>query len=183
VVPRTAGFNTVDFAKVTDPTAFFTVILMFIGAGPNSTGGGIKVSTFAILMALILARLNSRRSPSIFKRKIPEDAVGRSIAIFAAALLLVIADVVLIQVIEHYGMPHPAAKGAYLEVLFETVSAFGTVGLSMGITPLLSASSKLVLILTMFIGRLGPLTLAFAIGVKDATLDRYEYPEENVIIG
>lgn len=183
VTPRTAGYNTVDLGKITDPTAFFITILMFIGAGPNSTGGGIKVSTFAILMALIVSRLRSRKNPSIFRRKIPEDAVGRSIAIFAAALLLILADVILIQVLEHYGLPHPAAKGAYLEVLFETVSAFGTVGLSMGITPLLSCASKLVLIFTMFAGRLGPLTLAFAIGMKDAALDRYEYPEEDVMVG
>jgi len=183
VTSRTCGFNTVDIGKLTEPTAFFLIHLMFIGAGANSTAGGIKVSTFAILLALFFCRLRGKHSASIFRRKIPEDIVGRSLTVFTAALILVFANVIILQILEHYGEAHALGQGSFLEILFETVSAFGTVGLSMGVTPFLSSASKLVLILTMFAGRIGPLTLAFAIGMKESQLDRYEYPEEDVMVG
>ncbi|HNV85933.1 MAG TPA: TrkH family potassium uptake protein [Candidatus Omnitrophota bacterium] len=183
ITARTCGFNTVDIGKLTEPTSFVLISLMFIGAGANSTGGGIKVSTFAILFALFLCRLQGRRSTSISRRKIPDDIVGRSLTVATAALLLIFVTVIILEVLEHYGEAHMMGQGSFLEILFETVSAFGTVGLSMGITPFLTSASKWVLILTMFAGRIGPLTLAFAIGMKESQLDRYEYPEEDVMVG
>lgn len=174
VTPRTAGFNTLNVGELLPVTLFLTIILMFIGGSSGSTAGGIKTGTLGVIFGIVRARLGSREEVELFGRSIPKDVTHRALAIIALSLLLVIASTMVLLVIEK--------EQTFLKILFEVVSAFGTVGLSTGITPELSSLGKLVIILTMFIGRIGPLTLAFAIGREKPTV-LYKYPEEKVIVG
>ncbi|MGB9715311.1 MAG: TrkH family potassium uptake protein [Thermodesulfovibrionales bacterium] len=178
ITPRTAGFNTVDYSLLQTETLFLTVILMFIGASPGGTGGGIKTSTFAIVLASLFATIRGKQSTVIFKRRVPTDVVSKSfLLVTLAAIFCTIStfSIVTTQNIE------------YLPAMFEVTSAFGTVGLSVGdggvrsLSALFSPLGKLIIILTMFIGRLGPLTLAFA--VTRQTIERVRFPEGRVIIG
>lgn len=182
VTPRTAGFNTLDYGTLTASTLFFTILLMFIGASPGSTGGGIKTSTFAVMLAVFRSRLLARSRASLFCRSLPEETVSRSVAILTASFVLVTLVTFLLLATEIGEQPHRAGTMSFLEVMFESVSAFGTVGLSTGITPRLSVVGKLVLTGLMFVGRVGPLTLAMAVGRK-AEKAHYQYAEENVVVG
>ncbi len=172
VTARTAGFNTIPMDPLKDSTYYFMSLLMFIGASPASTGGGIKTTTFALLFLSVLAILRSRPSLVVAKREVPQAILSKAIAIFVLSLTLVVSTTLLLALIED--MP-------FIRLYFESVSAFGTVGLSSGITPKLSSLSKLVIILTMFIGRVGPLTIVLAVG--KGTKEYYRYPEERVIVG
>lgn len=183
ITPRTAGFNTLEMASLSNATLYFLTMLMFIGGAPASTAGGIKVTTFSILLALIFAQARGRESTSIFQRKIPQEMIARSLAIFAGSFVLVTLVTFLLQITEHLGVPHGIVRGRFLDLLFETVSAFGTVGLSTGLTPSLTAGGKLLIIFTMFAGRVGPLTLALAIVLKHRREIHYDYPEEEVMVG
>ncbi|MBD3185151.1 Trk family potassium uptake protein [Candidatus Poribacteria bacterium] len=173
VTTRTAGFNTINIGGLTNACYFLMMILMFIGASPGSTGGGIKTSTFSILVGSILSMLKGRESLEMFRRNVPREIVNKalSVVILALALLAVFGFVLLFT-----------EKADPMHILFEMVSAFGTVGLSAGLTPNLSFWGKIVIITTMFIGRIGPLTLALAIGQRQERVD-YEYPDEAVMIG
>jgi len=173
VTPRTAGYNTLDIAGLTTATQFFIVILMFIGASPGSTGGGIKTTTFGSLVAAVWAMVSGKPDVEIFRRRLPYDIVYKSLSITTIAGLLVIAVTMTLTVTE---------KADFLTVLFETVSAFGTVGLTMGITPKLSVIGKLLITMTMFAGRLGPLTLAFSLAYKQQKA-MVKQPEEKIIVG
>ncbi len=173
VTTRTAGFNTVNIAALDAKTLFLMSILMFIGASPGSTGGGIKTTTFFTLVLSIITILRDQRFNTIFKRRIPYQVVNRAIAILVSAIGMVITGTVLLGFSEQF---------SFVEVYFETVSAFGTVGLSTGITPLLSDFGKIVVMITMFVGRLGPLTIVLAIrNVQSSRL--VTYPEERVMVG
>ena len=173
VTTRTAGFNTVDISLVRSRTMFLMSILMFIGASPGSTGGGIKTTTFFILVLSIITILRDQRFNTIFKRRIPYAVVNRAIAILVSAVGFIILGTLLLSISERFG---------FMQLYFETVSAFGTVGLSTGITPGLSDFGKIVIMLMMFIGRLGPLTLVLAIrNVQSTRL--VTYPEERVMVG
>ena len=183
VTPRTCGYNTIDYSQLTDATLVFTVILMFIGASPASTGGGVKTTTFSILIALVTAKFRDREDVNLMGRRISQDIVSRSVTIAVFSGVLVLGATMLLLLLEIGQIPHAASRGKFLEYLFEAASAFGTVGLSTGITPSIKDPGRLILILLMYIGRVGPLTLAIELassGVKPL----YRYPEEeNILIG
>jgi trk system potassium uptake protein len=178
VTPRTAGFNTVDYSLLRTETLFLTIILMFIGASPGSTGGGVKTSTFAIVIASLYATIRGMTHTVLFKRRVPSDTVSKSFLIITlAAILCTISTHFIIT----------TQNTQYLSAMFEVTSAFGTVGLSVGdggvrsLSALFTPIGKLAVIFTMFVGRLGPLTLAIAVTRK--IHERFKYPEGKVIIG
>ena len=170
---RTAGFNTVNFSELRDSTLLFAIVFMFIGAAPGSTGGGIKVTTIAILLSTVFAIGRGRTRVDLFRRTIPMMVFYQTIAVIALYLLIAFTVCFLLALTEDQ---RP------IELLFETVSALGTVGLTTGITPQLSTVGRLLIIGTMFLGRIGPFTLALAIGQRQQT-ERYRYPDERVQIG
>jgi trk system potassium uptake protein TrkH len=182
VTARTAGFNTLFTDKLNNATLFLLITLMFIGASPGSTGGGIKTSTFGVLVALMLARLRGRRNVELFHRTVSLAIVSRAISVAALALITVAFITIVLTVTEGGLVNSHLERGRFLELLFETTSAFGTVGLSTGVTSSLTILGKILVSITIFIGRVGPLTLALAIGQK-AVRSTYEYPEENVMVG
>ncbi len=173
VTPRTAGFNTVPIASLSTITLTIIIILMFIGASPGSTGGGIKTSTFAILILSLGNILRGKEDIEVFKRKIPSTIVYKAMALVVATLLLLVSIFLLLLAVENK---------PFLLILFESVSAFGTVGLSMGITPDLTIIGKLLIIILMYGGRIGPLTLGFAL-TRALHRGKVEYPEAKVMIG
>jgi potassium uptake TrkH family protein len=173
VTARTAGFNTVRMAEIAVPSALVTVILMFIGASPGGTGGGIKTSTGVTLAATIRSIIRGRPNVEIFKRTMPQDVVNKAICVVVLSLGLAFLAIVLLAVFEGEKLT---------EVMFEGISAFGTVGLSRGLTRDLTMMSKIVIILTMFFGRIGPLTLGLAIRQRTSEAS-YSYPVERVMIG
>lgn len=176
VVTRTAGFNTIDIASMMTASQFFMIFLMFIGASSGSTGGGIKTTTFVVLLLTLISIVKGKRDVQIMRRRIPQSIIMRALAVMVVSVGVVIAATFLLTLSEH------SLKKDFMEVLFEVTSAFGTVGLSMGLTAELSPLGKLIIILTMFIGRLGPLTLAFALSQKQSQ-EKFRYPEEKVLIG
>ena len=182
VTARTAGFNTVDIDQLTNGTISILLLLMFIGASPGSTGGGIKTTTFAILGALVVARWRGRSDAEIAGRRIPADLVAKALAVTIAFLVGILLCVLILQVTELGGRPHSEVRGEFLELLFETVSAFGTVGLSLGVTPTLSTAGKLVIVLAMLVGRLGPLSFALTL-IGERRRLAYRFPEERILIG
>lgn len=173
VTPRTAGFNTVDIATLRPVTLFMLSLLMFIGASPGSTGGGIKTTTFYILVMSIATLLREQRFNTIFRRRIPFAVVNRAFAITIVASGVVVLGILLLGYAEPFD---------FSRISFETVSAFGTVGLSTGITPLLSDFGKITVMVLMFVGRIGPLTLVLAIRRVPGTR-LVTYPEERVMVG
>jgi len=182
VTPRTAGFNTVDYGQMASQTLFLTIFLMFVGASPGSTGGGIKTTTFGVLVALVVARWRGRGRASVFHRTIPHAVMDRALLLAILAWALVSLAIGLLAVVETGDVPYLDERPRFVAMMFEAVSAFGTVGLSTGITPMLGTGSKLVLIALMFMGRVGPLTLVLAIRPRDQK-GRFRYAEENVMVG
>jgi trk system potassium uptake protein TrkH len=182
VTPRTAGFNTVDIGAVTNATLLLMLVLMFIGASPGSTGGGVKTTSAAVLILMIWNRLKGSEEVNIFNRTIPREIVSRTISIiFASAFSIsIIASVLLIA--GGRNLPPVESRHLFVEYLFETVSAFGTVGLSMGITPKMNDFQKIAIILMMFAGRVGPLTLAFSLS-RSGGKEGITYAEEGVMVG
>ena len=182
VTARTAGFNTLDFGQMANVTLLFTILLMFIGAASGSTAGGIKVTTMGVLFALSRSRFRGEEGTSIFHRSLAPATVGRAISIFVLAVVVIYGATMALTVSELGTTIHQESRGLFFELLFEVVSAFGTVGLSVGITPQLSSVGKLILSLVMFSGRLGPLSIAVALSRKEPR-SRFQYAEENVMIG
>ena len=182
VTPRTAGFNTVDYGRVSSDTLFFTILLMFVGASPGSTGGGIKTTTFGLLVALVVARWRGRGRATVFHRTIPHAVMDRALMLTLLAWALVSLGIGLLVFTETHGRPFGEAEPRFVALMFEAVSAFGTVGLSTGLTPSLSPAGKLVLAALMFVGRVGPLTLVLAVGPRQER-GRFRYAEENVMVG
>ena len=182
VTPRTAGFNTVDIGALMNPTILLMIILMFIGASPGSTGGGVKTTSAALLGLLIWNRIKGNEEVNVFNRTIPREIIGRTISIiFASAFSVAIIWSVLL-IAGGGSPPVEESRRFFVEYLFDTVSAFGTVGLSMGITPKLSDLQKYALILMMFAGRVGPLTLAFSLSRSTERIG-VTYAEEGVMVG
>ena len=173
---RTAGFNSTDTTRLSPPTKFLTVVLMFIGASPGSTGGGIKTVTFAVICLGIWSALRGRPHAQAFHRTIPWGTVTRALALMAVSAIWVAA---VSMIICAWGL-HNGARFTFLDVLLETTSAFGTVGLSAGATPLLNTFGRLLIILTMFLGRVGPLSLLLAMQGRAEAAARYTYPTETV---
>jgi len=178
VTPRTAGFNTVDYSLLRTETLFLTIILMFIGASPGGTGGGVKTSTFAVIIASLYATIRGLNNTVLFKRTVPSDTVLKS-------FLLVTLAAIFCTLSTHFIITSQNTQ--YLSSMFEVTSAFGTVGLSVGdggvrsLSALFTPFGKLAIIFTMFVGRLGPLTLAIAVTRKAE--ERFKYPEGRGIIG
>ena len=182
VTPRTAGFNTVDIGALTNATLLLMIILMFIGASPGSTGGGVKTTSAALLGLLMWNRLKGNTDVNVFTRTIPREIVGRSVSIiFASAFSVAIIWAVLL-ISGEWHLPPLETRSHFVEYLFDTVSAFGTVGLSMGVTPKLNDIQKVALALLMFVGRVGPLTLAFSLS-REAGKKKFTYAEEGVMVG
>lgn len=173
VTARTAGFNTVDIGLYSSASVLLTVILMFIGASPGSTGGGIKTTTFSVLMLSVVSMLTGKRDLVIFKHKIPDSNTREATTLVTLALGILITIIFVLMLIE----PFP-----FEQILFEAFSAFGTVGLSMGITAKLSYLGKLLITLLMYIGRIGPLTLVYAISIRKKQ-PHLSYAEETITIG
>jgi len=182
VTPRTAGFNTVDIGILTNATILLMIVLMFIGASPGSTGGGVKTTSAALLVMLMWNRMKGSVEVNIFNRTIPREIVSRTVSIiFASAFSVAIIWSVLL-IAGGGKLPTPETRSLFVEYLFDTVSAFGTVGLSMGITPKLNDVQKYALILMMFAGRVGPLTLAFSLS-REAGKKTLTFAEEGVMVG
>jgi trk system potassium uptake protein TrkH len=156
---------------------------MFVGAGPGSTAGGVKVTTLGVLVIAVLARLRGTYRPQAWNRSVRGDTIARAAALFAGAMIIVMLGTFLLQITELADLPHAQTRGRFLELLFEATSAWGTVGLSTGVTPGLSTAGKFVVIALMFVGRVGPLTLAAILlgGVRRQA--ELHYPEEDVMIG
>lgn len=173
VTPRTAGFNTIEIGKFKDATLFFILILMFIGASPTSTGGGVKTSTFALLVLALWSLIRGKNEAVLFNRSISTKVIYKAFGVVFISGLLVIIITMALSITE---------QASFLAIMFEATSAFGTVGLSTGITPTLSPVGKYLIIVTMFAGRVGPLTLAFAFALKQKKAS-IQYPEGKIMIG
>ncbi|MDQ7820113.1 MAG: TrkH family potassium uptake protein [Armatimonadota bacterium] len=173
VTPRTAGFNTVDIGRMREPTLILLVVLMFIGASPGGTGGGIKTTTFVAPLAVILSMLRGRPDPELFRRRLPPVVVYKAVTIALLGIAFVLTMGTLLALTEGV---------AFVPALFEIASAFGTVGLSTGLTPHLSPVGRILVMATVFTGRVGLLTVAFALTRRQRPAD-FRYPEERVYIG
>lgn len=173
ITPRTAGFNTVPIGYLYPASALFAMLLMFIGASPGGTGGGVKTTTFALVLALVRSALRGQDGVELLHRRVARNAVRRALAVFLLALGLIFVATFLL---------YATQKGAPLDLAFEAVSAFGTVGLSRGVTANLSDFGKLVIIVTMFLGRVGIFTALVAMGVARERKELLVYPEERVLI-
>ncbi|MGH1393595.1 MAG: TrkH family potassium uptake protein [Trichormus sp.] len=174
VTPRTAGFNTIDISKMTTAGLFITIALMFIGASPGGTGGGIKTTTLRVLTSCTKAILQGKEEVLLYERKIAITLILKAVGVLVGSVATVILATTLIALTD--------PKLEFIQILFEVVSAFATVGLSTGITGSVSAAAKIVLIITMYIGRVGVLLLMSSI-LGDPRPSRVYYPEENLLVG
>jgi len=174
VSARTAGFNSVDFTLVGQPALIILIILMFIGASPGSTGGGIKTTTFFVLFKSALATLTGKKNIEIKKHTISFKLVDQAYTIVLFSISLIFMSAFLLTITE--------SDIDFMKILFEVVSAFGTVGLSTGITPGISVAGKMILICTMYVGRVGTLTIGLAF-VKKAISTKYKYAHGTILIG
>ena len=181
VTARTAGFNTLDMAALTNGSLFLLLLFMFIGASPGSTGGGIKTTTFAIVLSMIKARMRNQEQVQIYKRGVPESTISKAIGITFAAIVVLGVLSMLLLIVENPEHTQIHQRTLFIDLVFEAFSAIGTVGLSMGITPLLSTTAKFLIIILMYIGRIGPVTLTIALaGVHTRNL---RFAEDNVWVG
>ncbi|GHV11639.1 potassium transporter KtrB [Fibrobacterales bacterium] len=181
VTSRSAGFSTINFSALNAPILFFIMILMFIGANPGSCGGGIKTTTAALIALLGLNRFLGREKTQLFNRTVPEETVDRAVRIFVSSVIFIAISTTLILHFETTGETSVLSQSRFLEIFFESVSAFSTCGLSMGITENLSPISKIITSVVMFVGRLGPLVLVQA--VVRPPQSRAYYSEENIMVG
>lgn len=171
---RTAGFNAVDYDTLHPSTLMGTDILMFIGGGSGGTAGGIRITTAAIILAAMITEFRGEESVTVSRRRISSSTIRRALTVVSFGVTLVVSTIVFIRAVD----PQFTAD----QVVLETVSAFSTVGLSTGITPYLSGASQSILILIMYLGRIGPITLVTAMALKKYKR-RFEYPEERPFIG
>ncbi|MBD3349766.1 MAG: ATPase [Candidatus Eisenbacteria bacterium] len=173
VTARTAGFNTVRTSYLAVPTLFMLAVLMFIGGSPGGTAGGVKTSTFGIVLASITSTFRGKGRVELFQRMVPDEGVREALVVVAMGIVVVAVGTFVLLIVEELPLK---------DVLFEVVSAFGTVGLSTGVTASLSPVGKIALMVIMLTGRIGPLTLALAIGEREEK-PVYDYPRERVVIG
>jgi trk system potassium uptake protein TrkH len=174
ITPRTAGFNTMNLNSLSFAAAFLLIILMFIGASPGSTGGGVKTSTIGVIFAFLKSKIAARDSVNLFRRTLPMQSITNAFTVVTLAVGIIFLSSFILLI------AHPWAS--MKDVIFEVFSAFSTVGLSLGLTPKLTSLGKVVVILTMYIGRIGPLTLLYAFS-RQRAFGKYEYVEESVMIG
>ncbi len=177
VAARTAGFFTIPVGEEYDITKILTIILMFIGASPSSTGGGIKTTTFVVLLATVSSVLKGDQDTLVRKHRIEKTTVYKALSIAILSLLIIAITTSVMETAE----AHKAFSA--IDIIFEAASAFGTVGLTAGITTSLSAISKIALIITMFIGRVGPISLVFALTMRHARRTETILPEAKIIVG
>lgn len=176
VSPRTAGMNTVDLTAMTQATTVLTVLLMFVGASSGSTGGGVKITTVAVLAAAVKSVLFGQKDTTLMKRRISNDTVYRAFALVCFPLFLILTGSFLLNLAE--------TDVSFLEALYECTSAFATVGLSLSVTPALTLFSKIVLMLLMFAGRVGMLTISYSLLTdRRKRQNSLRYPEGNILIG
>ncbi|MCY4524400.1 MAG: TrkH family potassium uptake protein [Halobacteriovoraceae bacterium] len=175
VTLRTAGFHTIGLDNLHTYTIYAMSLFMFIGGSPGSTAGGIKVTTFAILIQSIISTLKGRKSVGMVDRRIPPHMVVKATALTFISIMITSFFILVMMRIE--------SEQSFLTVFFEVVSASGTVGLSLGITPYLSVPGKIAIALMMLIGRIGPLTLVLAIGERMERTGKFDYPEGRIMIG
>lgn len=173
VTTRTAGYNSVPMGNLTDGSIFLFCILMFIGASPGSTGGGIKTTTFGVLIFYVIGVIKKQEHVIIFNRRIGWEVLNRALAILILSLLYIGTITLIILSTQDFSLE---------EVIFEVISAFGTTGLTLGITTELNSFSKILIICTMFLGRLGPMTLALAFGGSNK-VEKIQFPKENILVG
>ncbi|HZH01271.1 MAG TPA: potassium transporter TrkG, partial [Flavisolibacter sp.] len=173
VTPRTAGFNTVDLSAMTLPTVMIYLLLMWVGASPGSTGGGIKTTTAGVALLNVASVLRGKDRTEFFRSEISHQSIRRAFAVIIMSLLFIGVAVFLIAV-------NDSEKGL-IKIAFEAFSAFSTVGLTLGITPNLSEFSKVVLIITMFVGRVGTITLLVAF-IRQSKQLYYRYPKEEITL-
>ncbi len=181
VTARTAGFNTIDLNLLSAPTLFLMIFLMFIGASPGSAGGGVKTTSLALFFAIFYCRLKGSPHTNLFRRTIPADVITKALTLVILASILIGLALFGLLVVQAPDMAHEN-KREFLGYLFETFSAFGTVGLSIGATAKLNMLGKWIIILLMFAGRVGLLTVAFAIAGRTRR-HAAQYAEENIMIG
>jgi trk system potassium uptake protein len=181
ITARTAGFNTLNMGIMANETIFFLCILMFIGACPGSCGGGVKTTTVAGLMVLGISRLRGFKRPQVFRRTLTETSMSKATSVVMISAALITLAIMVLMISELGGLSHPQTQGRFLELFFETISAFGTVGLSAGVTASLSTVGRITIVLLMFIGRLGPMVIGLA--VSRERISRVQYAEENIMIG
>jgi len=174
ITPRTAGFNTMNLNSLSLAVVLLLMMLMFIGASPGSTGGGVKTSTIGVILAFLKSKITARDTVNLFYRTLPMELVTKAFTVVTLAVSIIFLSSFLLL------MTQPNAS--FREVLFEVFSAFGTVGLSLGLTPKLTIVGKIVIILVMYIGRVGPLTLLYVFS-RERAYGRFEYAEETVMIG
>lgn len=174
VTLRTAGFSTINQTSLRPITKVFSMLWMFIGAGPGSTGGGIKTTTLGVILLGVYFSIKNKEKITVFKRTISWDTYKKATSIFLIASLYIFISYMILLILEDRHM---------LETLYELISAFGTVGLSLDFTSNLHSISKCIIIFTMFIGRIGPLTLVLALSRKTDSKEKYKYPTENILIG
>ncbi|OMP66386.1 TrkH family potassium uptake protein [Domibacillus epiphyticus] len=174
VTPRTAGSNTLNIPDLTQSTIFLIIFLMFIGASPGSTGGGIKTTTFSTLMGTVWSQIKGKEDVVFFRQRIVFDTIYKALTVTVSGLFLVIIMTMLLTITEE--------GKDFLMILFEATSAFATVGLSMGLTPELSPIGRVLIIFTMFAGRVGPLTIMYAIAIRRRP-DPFRYPKGKMMIG
>jgi len=177
VTTRTAGFNSVPMGAISELSRFTTTLLMFVGGSPGSSAGGIKTTTLVVLVMTIIAMCKNRRETVVFSRTLPNSVVREAIVIFLLAIFLILTAYGILLLTEFRQTPGDASK-----LFFETVSAFATVGLSIDHTHTLSDAGRCVIIVCMFVGRLGPLAVALLIGNRDE-MQRIRYPQEEVVVG
>ncbi len=176
ITPRTAGFNTLPTDQLTTASIFLTIVLMFIGGSSASTAGGVKTTTAGVVIWTIVSVIKGNDDTEIFQKRIPRDIINRSLAVIGIAMLLIVLMTMALSITEK--------DFSFVEIFFEATSAFGTVGLSLGITPSLSLSGRILVSITMFAGRVGPLTLALAVARQQKKKKGLiKYPEEKVIVG
>ncbi|MCK4947230.1 MAG: Trk family potassium uptake protein [Candidatus Aureabacteria bacterium] len=181
--PRTAGFNIINTNSMKTATLFFIMFLMFVGASPGSTGGGIKTCTLAILVATTYSMIKGNPHVTIYKRTVPHRIVQEAISIVIISTYIILIAATFLLITEQVSEVRTMVANGYLaKILFEVISAFGTVGLSTGITPYLSTIGKFLVIIIMLVGRISPLTIALIVG-KTEDYPSIKYPEETVMVG
>jgi trk system potassium uptake protein TrkH len=173
VTPRSSGFATVSYPEMRDPTLVVQTVLMFIGTAPTSTGGGIKVTTLALVFLILVSQIRGQDRITLFWRELPRALVARALAVLALASLLVLLSTLALMISD--GL-------ALLPALFEITSAFGTVGLSLDVTPELSTFGKALVAVVMFLGRVGPITFVVSLAARQRP-PTYKYPREDIAIG
>jgi len=182
VTCRTAGFNTVEMGALTNATLFVSILLMAIGAGPCSTAGGFKVSTLSVLALKGWATFHGRQRILVSRRTIPRAVTDRAIATAILFVLVAAMALTMLLMMEQSETPHAQSQGLFMDAMFEVVSALGTVGLSTGMTTQLNSAGRIIIIVLMFVGRLGPITI-FAALSRGEQAEPIEYAEEEPLIG